>query len=163
MPGDTVMPGDPVMPGDAVMPGDIGSRADLEQLLRRFYAAAFADPLIGRYFTEVAAMDLEAHLPRITDFWASSLLRAAEYRRNLFAPHAALHAREPLTAAHYGRWVQLWAAAVDGRHQGPVAERAKSQAQRIARTLIRRTTGEDPGTGGPGGFVPLSALLLRST
>jgi hemoglobin len=138
---------------------DIATRADLELLLRRFYGAAFADPLIGPHF---ARMDLAAHLPHITDFWASSLLRSAEYRRNLFAPHAALHAERPLTAAHYGRWVQLWAATVDGRHRGPVAERAKAQAQRIARTLIRRTTGEDPSTGGPGGFVPLSVLLLRS-
>jgi hemoglobin len=134
---------------------DIATRDDLELLLRRFYTAAFADPLIGRHF---GGMDLEAHLPHITDFWASSLLRAAEYRRNLFAPHETL----PLTAEHYGRWVQLWAATVDGRHQGPNAERAKQQAQRIARGLIRRTTGEDPATGGPGGFVPVSALLLRS-
>ncbi|MDH6144993.1 MULTISPECIES: group III truncated hemoglobin [Kitasatospora] len=134
---------------------DIATRGDLELLLRRFYAAAFADPLIGRHF---GGMDLEAHLPRITDFWASSLLRTGEYRGNLFAPHASL----PLTAEHYGRWVQLWSATVDGRHQGPVAERAKERAQRIAVNLIRRTSGEDPATGGPGGFVPLSALLLRS-
>ncbi|GAA1948155.1 group III truncated hemoglobin [Kitasatospora viridis] len=135
--------------------GDIGSRQDLDVLLRRFYAAAFADPLIGPQF---AGMELEAHLPHITDFWASSLLRSAEYRRNLFAPHTAL----PLTAEHHGRWVQLWAATVDGLHQGPAAERAKAQAQRIALAMIRRTTGEDPATGGPGGFVPLSALLLRT-
>ncbi|PYC76822.1 hemoglobin [Streptomyces tateyamensis] len=134
---------------------DITDRADLVDLLRRFYAAAFADPLIGPRF---AGMDLVAHLPHIADFWAVALLRSGEYRRNLFAPHAAL----PLTAEHYGRWVQLWAAAVDGRHQGPVAERAKAQAQRIARAMIRRSTGEDPATGGAGGFVPVSALLLRS-
>jgi hemoglobin len=133
---------------------DIASRDDLEQLLRGFYTVAFADPLIGRHF---GGMDLEAHLPRITDFWASSLLRSGEYRGNLFAPHSTL----PLTAEHYGRWVQLWSAAVDGRHQGPNAERAKRQAQRIALAMIRRTTDEDPATGGPGGFVPLSALLLR--
>ncbi|MCC9305511.1 group III truncated hemoglobin [Kitasatospora sp. RB6PN24] len=141
------------------MRSDITTRGDLDLLLRRFYRAAFADPLIGPHF---AQMDLEAHLPHITDFWASSLLRSAEYRRNLFAPHAALHARRPLTAEHYGRWVQLWSATVDGRHQGPVAERAKQQAQRIAVNLIRRTSGEDPAVGGSGGFVPLSAVLLRS-
>ncbi|MFE9425569.1 group III truncated hemoglobin [Kitasatospora sp. NPDC006697] len=134
---------------------DITERADLELLLRRFYAAAFADPLIGPRF---AGLDLAAHLPHITDFWAGSLLRNAEYRRNLFAPHTAL----PLTAEHYGRWVQLWSAAVDGLFAGPNAERAKAQAQRIAVAMIRRTTGEDPAAGGPGGFVPVSALLLRT-
>ncbi|MCX4745336.1 group III truncated hemoglobin [Kitasatospora sp. NBC_01287] len=141
---------------------DIADRADLERLLRRFYLAAFADPLIGPHFTEVAGMDLEAHLPHITDFWASALLRSADYRRNAFAPHAALHERAPLTAAHYGRWVQLWSATVDGLHQGLVADRAKVQGERIALALLRRTSGEDPARGGSGGFVPLSAFLLRS-
>jgi hemoglobin len=140
---------------------DITDRADLEALLRRFYAAAFADPLIGPYFTEVAALDLEAHLPHITDFWESALLRSGAYRRNAFAPHQGLHRSRPLTAEHFGRWVQLWHAAVDGRHAGPVADRAKTQGERIALAMLRRTAGPDTG-GGDGGFVPLSALLLRT-
>ncbi|MFC9328116.1 group III truncated hemoglobin [Kitasatospora sp. NPDC057015] len=143
---------------------DIATRADLETLLRRFYRAAFADPLIGPHFTEVARLDLEEHLPHIADFWESALLRTASYRRNAFAPHAALHERRPMTAEHFGRWVQLWTAAVDGLHAGPVAERAKAQGERIAVNLLRRTSGggTDAPDGGAGGFVPLSAVLLRS-
>ncbi|MFE4604398.1 group III truncated hemoglobin [Kitasatospora indigofera] len=143
---------------------DIAGRADLEALLRRFYRAAFADPLIGPYFTEIAGLDLEAHLPHITDFWESALLRTASYRRNAFTPHAALHERRPMTAEHFGRWVQLWTAAVDGLHAGPVAERAKAQGERIAVNLLRRTSGgsTDAPDGAGGGFVPLSAVLLRS-
>jgi len=140
---------------------DIADRADLERLLRRFYGAALADPLIGPYFTELAGLDLERHLPHITDFWESALLRTADYRRNAFAPHLALHRARPLTAEHFGRWVQLWTAAVDGLHTGPLAERAKAQGERIALGMLRRTSGG--GTdGGSGGFVPLSAVLLRS-
>ncbi|WMX47183.1 group III truncated hemoglobin [Streptomyces roseicoloratus] len=147
---------------------DIGSRDDLDVLLRRFYEAAFADPLIGPFFTEIAGTDLDAHLPRITDFWERALFRAAEYRRDAFAPHAALHSARPLTAAHFGRWVQLWHATVDGLHQGPVAERAKAQGERIALAMLRRLGGRDAstdapeGVGGSGGFVPLAALRLRS-
>lgn len=140
---------------------DITDRADLEPLLRRFYGAAFADPLIGPFFTEVAGLDLEAHLPHITDFWAGALLRTGDYRRNAFAPHLGLHRSRPLTAAHFGRWVQLWRAAVDGLHTGPVAERAKDQGERIALAMLRRLTDGDTGGGG-GGFVPLAALLLRT-
>lgn len=140
---------------------DITSRADLERALRLFYRAAFADPLIGPHFTEVARLDLEDHLPRITDFWESALLRTAAYRGNALAPHAALHAVAPLTAAHFGRWVQLWRATLDGRHAGPVTERAKAQAQRIAVAMLRRLDGG--GTdGGSGGFVPLAAVRLAS-
>lgn len=137
---------------------DIATRADLELLLRRFYGAAIADPLIGPYF---ARTDLALHLPHITDFWERALLRTVGYRRDLFAPHAVLHTQEPLTAAHFGRWVQLWQATVDGLHTGPLADRAKTQGERIALTLLRRLTDGDTG-GGSGGFVPLSAVLLRS-
>ncbi|MEV6206628.1 group III truncated hemoglobin [Kitasatospora sp. NPDC051914] len=140
---------------------DITDRADLERLLRRFYEVAFADPLIGPYFTEIARLDLETHLPHITDFWESALLRTGEYRRNAFSPHLGLHQRRPLTAAHFGRWVQLWQAAVDGLHTGPNADRAKAQGERIALAMLRRTAGPDT-TGTEGGFVPLSAVLLRS-
>ncbi|MFG3345261.1 group III truncated hemoglobin [Streptomyces sp. NPDC048018] len=144
---------------------DIGCRQDLDVLLRRFYEAAFADPLIGPFFTEVAGTDLEAHLPRIADFWERALFRTAGYGRDAFAPHAALHSARPLTAAHFGRWTQLWRAAVDGLHQGPVAERAKAQGERIAVALLRRLEGRDASTDAPegqGGFVPLAALRLRS-
>ncbi|MGW2395081.1 group III truncated hemoglobin [Kitasatospora sp. NPDC001664] len=141
---------------------DIRDRADLELLLRRFYGAAFADPLIGPYFTALAGTRLERHLPHIADFWERALLRTAEYRRDVFEPHAVLHAQQPLTGEHFGRWVQLWQATVDGLYAGPRAERAKAQGQRIAVALLRRLSGEDPATGGSGGFVPLSAVLLRS-
>ncbi|MEU5216089.1 group III truncated hemoglobin [Streptomyces sp. NPDC020807] len=142
---------------------DIRDRADLDALLRRFYGAAFADPLVGPFFTEVAGTDLEAHLPGITDFWERALLRTAEYRKDAFAPHAALHAARPLTAAHFGRWVQLWHATVDGLHAGPLADRAKAQGERIALSLLRRLAGRDaPTGGGEGGFIPLAALRLRS-
>ncbi|MEV6328862.1 group III truncated hemoglobin [Streptomyces sp. NPDC051909] len=147
---------------------DIGSRADLDALLRRFYEAAFADPLIGPFFTEVAGTDLDTHLPRIGDFWERALFRSAEYRRDAFGPHAALHSARPLTAVHFGRWVQLWRATIDGRHAGPLAERAKAQGERIAVAMLRRlggpgaSTDAPEGVGGSGGFVPLAALTLRS-
>ncbi|MCX4980778.1 group III truncated hemoglobin [Streptomyces sp. NBC_00572] len=142
---------------------DIRDRDDLDVLLRRFYSAAFADPLIGPFFTEIAGTDLEVHLPRITDFWERALLRTADYGRDAFAPHAALHSARPLTAAHFGRWVQLWHATVDGLHTGPLAERAKAQGERIALALLRRLAGPGADTAGSGGgFVPLAALELRS-
>ncbi|SED42212.1 group III truncated hemoglobin [Streptomyces sp. TLI_105] len=142
---------------------DIGDRHDLDVLLRRFYGAAFADPLIGPFFTEIAGTDLELHLPRIADFWERALFRTVGYGRDAFAPHVALHTARPLTAAHFGRWVQLWQASVDGLHSGPRAERAKAQGQRIALAMLRRLAGPDADTGGTGGgFVPLAALELRS-
>ncbi|WP_326590910.1 group III truncated hemoglobin [Streptomyces sp. NBC_01294] len=144
--------------------GDISGRADLDVVLRRFYTAAFADPRIGPFFTEIAGTDLDVHLPRITDFWERSLFRTAAYRRNAYAPHAALHSVRALTAADFGRWVQLWNATIDGLHRGPNAERAKAQGERIALTLLKRLAGPDaPLRSEDGlGFIPLAALELRS-
>ncbi len=142
---------------------DLAGRTDLDRLLRRFYTAAFADPLIGPFFTDVAGTDLTAHLPAITDFWERALFRTADYRGDVFAAHAALHRLRPLTAAHFGRWVQLWQATVDGLHAGPRAERAKTQGERLAVAMLRRLYGPSADTGGgTGGFVPLAALRLRT-
>ncbi|MFD9409217.1 group III truncated hemoglobin [Streptomyces sp. NPDC059989] len=143
---------------------DISGRADLDVVLRRFYTAAFADPQIGPFFTQIAGTDLEVHLPRITDFWERALFRTADYRRNAYAPHAALHSARPMTAADFGRWVQLWNATIDGRHSGPNAERAKAQGERIALTLHKRLAGHHASLDSADGlgFVPLAALELRS-
>ncbi|MEU9302159.1 group III truncated hemoglobin [Streptomyces sp. NPDC048269] len=145
---------------------DISGRADLDVVLRRFYTAAFADPRIGPFFTEIAGTDLEVHLPRITDFWERALFRTADYRSDAFAPHAALHAARAMTAADFGRWVQLWRATIDGRYRGPNAERAKAQGERIALALHQRLAGADAELlrgDGTVGFVPLAALKLRSS
>ncbi|MBT2478255.1 group III truncated hemoglobin [Streptomyces sp. ISL-94] len=143
---------------------DISGRADLEAVLLRFYTAAFADPQIGPFFTQLAGTDLEVHLPRITDFWERALFRTADYRRNAFAPHAALHSARAMTAADFGRWVQLWNATIDGLHRGPNAERAKAQGERIALTLHKRLAGHDASLESADGlgFIPLAALELRS-
>ncbi|MEU6862988.1 group III truncated hemoglobin [Streptomyces sp. NPDC046876] len=145
---------------------DIRGRGDLETVLRRFYAAAFADRRIGPFFTEVAGTDLEAHLPRIADFWERALFRSADYGGDAFAPHAALHSARAMTAEDFGRWVQLWHAALDGLHRGPATERAKAQGEQIALALLRRLAGPDAlaeaAHAGRTGFVPLAALELRT-
>ncbi|MEU7552137.1 group III truncated hemoglobin [Streptomyces sp. NPDC044571] len=143
---------------------DIAGRADLLALLRRFYAAAFADRRIGPFFTEIAGTDLEAHLPRIADFWERALFRSADYTGNAFAPHAALNTARAMTAEDFGRWVQLWRATIDGLHQGPRAEQAKAHGERIALALHARLAGRDASMqgGDGGGFIPLAALELRT-
>src|SRR3954467_15129103 len=87
---------------------DTGSRADCEQLVRAFYGRALQDPIIGFLFVDVAKLDLEAHVPQITSFWETILLGAQSYRGGAFRPHAALHAKVPLRAGHFERWLVLW-------------------------------------------------------
>ena len=72
---------------------DIESRADCERLVRAFYGRALEDPIIGFIFVDVAKLDLEAHVPRLTSFWETILLGAQSYGGGAFRPHAQLHGR----------------------------------------------------------------------
>ncbi len=117
---------------------DIETRADCERLVRAFYARAMGDPMIGFLFTDVAKLDLEAHVPRITSFWETILLGARSYGGGAFAPHARLHLQAPLRGGHFARWLELWTATVDELFAGPRAELAKAHAQRVARAFHGR-------------------------
>lgn len=117
---------------------DIQTRADCERLVRAFYGKALVDPMIGFIFTDVAQLDLEAHVPRVTSFWETVLLGAGSYRGGAFAPHAALHARTPLRAGHFERWLALWRETVDELFEGERAQLAKAHAARVAEAFQRR-------------------------
>lgn len=127
---------------------DIEDRDDCERLVRAFYARALQDPIIGFLFTDVAKLDLEAHVPTVTSFWETVLLGARSYTGGAFHPHAALNARARLRPGHFQRWLALWHAAVDEQFAGPVAEQAKRHADRVAMAFsgrLRTTTPpEDP-------------------
>lgn len=127
------------MPDD--LRADLASRADIARLVDAFYRRAFADPLIGPIFTEVAQVDLSRHLPVFTDFWDTVLFRAGTYRRNALQVHLALHARMPLQAEFFERWLEIWMSNVDEHFAGEIAERAKLQASRIAGSMHRRVQG----------------------
>ena len=117
---------------------DIETRADCERLVRTFYGRALKDPIIGFLFTDVARLDLEAHVPRITSFWETILLGAQTYGGGAFRPHAALHMKAPLRRAHFEQWLNLWRVTVDELFAGERAELAKAHATRVARAFHER-------------------------
>jgi hemoglobin len=123
------------------MTHDLRDRSDISDLVVAFYRRAFADPLIGPIFTDVAKLDLDHHLPIMCDFWATVLFNAGLYRRNALQLHLALHARHPLRPEDLDRWVELWVANVDAHFRGEKAELAKVQARRIAGSIGRRMQG----------------------
>jgi hemoglobin len=131
---------------------DIESRADCERLVRAFYGRALEDPIIGFLFTDVAKLDLEAHVPRITSFWETILLGAQSYGGGAFRPHAELHLKAPLRRAHFDQWLNLWTRTVDELFAGERAELAKSHAVRVARAFHQRLE-SIPSPGGSRGLV----------
>jgi hemoglobin len=127
---------------------DIETRADCERLVRAFYGRALEDPIIGFLFVDVAKLDLEAHVPRITSFWETVLLGAQSYGGGAFRPHAALHMKAPLRRAHFEQWLSLWRTTVDELFAGERAELAKAHATRVARAFHQRVqTLPPPATG----------------
>jgi hemoglobin len=117
---------------------DIETSADVERLVRAFYAKAMNDPVIGWLFTDVARLDLEAHVPRIASFWETVLLGTKSYSGTPFEPHARLHAKANLRAGHFGRWLALWTETLDELFAGERAELAKAHALRVAQAFHRR-------------------------
>ena len=147
---------------------DIDTRADCEALVRAFYGRALVDPVIGYLFTDVAHLDLEAHVPRITCFWETVLLGARSYGGGAFRPHLELHRRSPLRHGHFQRWLSLWSATVDELFAGERAQLAKAHAERVTGAFISRLDSFDgrqdeaaPGLG-PGAGLPLVHHHRRS-
>jgi len=117
---------------------DLSTRADIDQLLRHFYARAMSDQLIGYLFTEIAHLDLEAHLPQIGNFWEQVLLQHPVYVGQPIAVHMPLHAAATLQSAHFQRWFSIWASSVDQLFVGEMATQAKRRAAIIAETMQHR-------------------------
>ena len=117
---------------------DIETRSDCELLVRTFYGRALVDPIIGFLFTDVAKLDLEAHVPRITNFWETILLGAHSYGGGAFRPHLELNFKVPLTRGHFDRWLHLWSTTVDELFEGERAELAKAHAIRVAAAFESR-------------------------
>ena len=134
---------------------DIETRADCEELVRAFYGRTLSDPVLGYIFTDVAHLDLETHVPRVTAFWETILLGARSYSGGAFAPHAALSQKVTLFPGHFERWLWLWRQAVDERFAGERAELAKRHAERVAAAFVQRLANL-PAPPPPGGGLTVS-------
>lgn len=114
----------------------IKDRNDIITLVDAFYDQVLVDPLIGFFFTEIAKIDRKSHMPKMYDFWESSLLGAANYRGNPMTAHIALHKKARMTAAHFERWKTLFLDTVDSHFEGAVADDAKQRAIHMTALML---------------------------
>ena len=115
---------------------DVENRSDLESLLIAFYTKVFADDLIAFFFTEVEPLNMETHIPVITDFWEAVVFGARSYRKNVMEVHQHISAKSPIEKKHLDRWVQLFTQTIDAHFDGPNATLMKQRASSIA-TLMQ--------------------------
>lgn len=114
---------------------DITLRKDIELLMNAFYTKLLADPAISYIFTDIAKLDLEAHLPHLADFWEQTLFYRGTYRKNVLQIHLDLNAKATLTDEHFAIWLKYFHQTVSELFSGPVAEMAKTRAESIATVM----------------------------
>ena len=122
---------------------DLAARADIEDLLRRFYGRVLVDDLLADPFAEIRESGLQSHLPIMCDFWETVLLGARLYQGSALRVHRSVHTRHRLEARHFLRWLTLWSTTVGQMFHGPIAAHATVHATRIARAMHRNLTGTD--------------------
>jgi hemoglobin len=123
---------------------DLESREDLLKLLTAFYEKVFEDELIGHFFRDVMNVDLEKHIPVITDFWETVLFKGTAYRKNAVAVHMHINEKSPIEEQHFNRWLKLFGETMDEYFEGETAETAKQRALSIA-TVMRIKIATPPG------------------
>jgi hemoglobin len=114
------------------MKKDIGNREELEEFLRSFYKKAFADELIGKFFTEVVPLDLATHIPVIADFWEAIIFNKHSYKKNVMEVHRHIHDLSQIKKEHLERWVKIFTGTIDEYFEGSRAELMKQRAASIA-------------------------------
>jgi hemoglobin len=120
---------------------DLDSRAEIHDLVVRFYREVVFDDLLEPVFGEVAEVDWAEHLPKLVDFWCRVLLGEPGYDGSILAAHERVHDLAPFTVEHFDRWYGLWTATVDEGWSGPFAEQAKAHAARMGTVIARRVAG----------------------
>ena len=111
---------------------DIQTKEDIAFLMEAFYSRMLKDEEIGYIFTDVAKLNLEEHLPSLTNFWENMLLQPNGYKKNVMDIHIKLNALESLQPQHFERWLLLLAETVQENFKGEKADMMLTRANSIA-------------------------------
>jgi hemoglobin len=122
---------------------DLCDTDDVAEMVRRFYRDVAQDDLLGPMFNDVAHVDWSEHLPKLTAFWCRALFGTVGYAGNPFRSHQLVHARQPFTAAHFERWLDLFYDTIEHGWTGPNADKVKSLAGNVARVHSQQLVGKE--------------------
>ncbi len=117
------------------MKAELHSRTEVIQLVNAFYDKVKKDDQIAHFFEEVIHVDWDAHLPKMYDFWESTIFHKALYSGNPIQVHQKVNALSSMSAEHFQRWIALFTETVDELFSGQNAELAKQRAISIATVM----------------------------
>ncbi|MFV8342311.1 group III truncated hemoglobin [Flavobacterium sp. XS2P39] len=123
------------------MKTDIKNRNDIEKLVNAFYDKIKTDGTIGYFFTDVAKVNWELHLPIMYDFWENILFFNGNYTGNPMVKHKELHQKSEMKEAHFQHWNALFNETVDQLFIGEKATEIKQRAMNISSLLMNKTIG----------------------
>lgn len=123
------------------MKTDIKNRNDIEKLINTFYGKIKIDTKIGYFFTDVAKLNWEEHLPKMYDFWENIMFSKGNYTGNPMTKHKELHQKSEMKEAHFKHWNALFNETVDELFTGAKAEEIKQRAMNISGVLMYKTIG----------------------
>jgi hemoglobin len=115
---------------------DIGNREDIKLLIDTFYDKIKKDEVIGYFFNEVVDVDWNHHLPKMYDFWETTLFHKAIYKGNPMPKHVDIHKKAPMKKEHFDHWLTIFKATVDELFEGEKAIMIKQRAQSIATVMM---------------------------
>lgn len=118
------------------MLSDIHNRSDLSILMTHFYKSLLSDDEISFFFTDIAKIDIEKHIPHIVDFWENLLFNTCSFTGNIFEKHLQLHQISKLDKTHFDLWLKYFYNSVDTLYAGDNSEKIKTRALSIA-TIIQ--------------------------
>lgn len=101
-------------------------------MLAHFYEQALKDEVIGFFFTQVVPLDMNKHLPVITDFWEAVVLGTRGYGKNVMELHRNIHLLSAIKKEHLDRWTALFTQTIDYHFEGPNATLMAQRATSIA-------------------------------
>lgn len=84
------------------------SREDIEHLVNSFYAKVIKDETIGFFFTDIAKVQWDKHLPKMYSFWESILFGQMTYKGNPMGAHFPINELQAMEQKHFDRWLELW-------------------------------------------------------
>ena len=117
------------------MKNDITNSEDIAHLVHSFYNLVLKDELIGPYFTQVANVNWEEHLPHMVQFWETVLLGKATFEGWPMRTHLMLNQKAELKEEYFVRWSEIWFKIIDENFEGEIANEAKNRAK-IMKDLI---------------------------
>ena len=120
------------------MKSDIKNRTDIEKLVNVFYDKIKTDAEIGYFFTEVAKVDWEKHLPIMYNFWENILFSTGNFEGNPMLKHKELHQKSKLNPAYFLHWNTLFNDTVDELFIGERANEIKQRAKNIAAVMMTK-------------------------